>query len=193
MHSKLRISPAACISAALLLLLLPLNWLLAAFLAAGFHELCHYIALRLCGMKANNLHIGTNGTVMETAPLSYIQELFCALVGPLGSLSLLLLLRWLPRTAVCAVFHAAYNLLPLYPLDGGRILRCGARLLLPPKASDVFCSAVEKICLLFICLAALYATFLRHLGLLPLLIAGVLLLKRQKVKRPCKPLRLGVQ
>lgn len=193
MPGKLQISPTACITAAFLLLILPLPWLLAAAVAAVFHELCHYAALRLCGTGLRSFRIGASGAAMEIPPLPYAKELLCALAGPLGSLSLLLIGRWFPRIAVCAAFHALYNLLPLYPLDGGRALHCGARLLLPPKTADTVCSAAEHICLTAICLTALYATLVLHLGLLPLLMAALLLVKRQKVKIPCKPARLGVQ
>jgi len=193
MRDSLRITPAACITAALLLLLLPLNWLLAAAFAACFHELCHYAALRLCGVRPRQLRIGTNGAVMETDALSYGKELLCALAGPLGSFILLLTAGWFPRLAVCAAFHALYNLLPLYPLDGGRALHCGAMLLLPPKAAEIVCSVSGKLCLSAISVAALYCTFVLDLGLLPILMAMLLLAKRQKTKIPCKPGRLGVQ
>lgn len=193
MPVKFHISPAACIAAALMVLCLPLPWILAAAVAAAFHELCHYIALRLCGMRTSSLFIGSGGAAMETEPLSCGKELLCALAGPLGSLSLLLLAKWFPRIAICAGCHALYNLLPLYPLDGGRALHCGARLLLPPKAVAAACSATENLCLFVICLIALYTTVSLHLGLLPVVMAVLLILKGQKVKTPCKPVRLGVQ
>ncbi len=193
MPTKYRITPGACIGAALGLLLLPLKWLGAALFAACFHELCHYGALRLCKLKPRGIFIGGNGAAMVIGSLSYGRELLCALAGPLGSFSLLLIGRWFPCIALCGAFHGLYNLLPLYPLDGGRALRCGARLLLKPKTADKVCSVTENLCLGAICVTALYGSLCLHLGLLPLGFAGLLLVKRKKVKIPCKPAPLGVQ
>ena len=192
MPTKYQITPGACIGAALLLLLLPLKWLVAALFAACIHELCHYAALRLCRARPKKLAIGANGTSMEIGVLSYGKELLCALAGPLGSISLLFVGRLFPRIALCGAFHGLYNLLPLYPLDGGRALHCGARLLLPPNTADMVCAATEAICLGAICLTALYGTVCLHLGLLPLCFALLLLIKGKKVKFPCKrgPLRV---
>lgn len=193
MPIKYQITPGACMTAALLLLLLPLKWLVAAFFAACFHELCHYAALRLCRMRPQKLVIGANGASMEIGALSYGKELFCALAGPLGSILLLLVGRLFPRIALCGAFHGLYNLLPLYPLDGGRALHCGAKLLLPPNTAHQVCAAVETICLGAICLIGIYGTVCLHLGLLPLCFALLLLIKGKKVKFPCKAGLLRVQ
>ena len=193
MATKYQITPSACMTAALLLLLLPLKWLAAAFFAACFHELCHYATLCLCRMRPKKLEIDANGASMEIDTLSYGKELFCALAGPLGSLLLFFVGRLFPRIAICGAFHGLYNLLPLYPLDGGRVLHCGLRLLLPPIVADKVCAAVEIICLGLVCLIAMYGTVCLHLGILPMCFALLLLIKGKKAKFPCKPGPLGVQ
>ena len=112
-----------CILWAALLLTVPLPWLAAAIAAALFHELCHLLALVLTGSHVHSIQIGFRGTKIVTGPLDPKRELLCAAAGPLGSLLLLLFLRQIPRIALCASCQGAFNLLPFYPLDGGRILR----------------------------------------------------------------------
>lgn len=179
---RLGISAAACLFLATAILVLPVPWILAAIAAAVFHELCHIAAVYLCGGKISRLQIGVSGAVMEAEPMSRGKEWICALAGPLGSLLLLLFAKWIPRTAVCGAFHALYNLLPVYPLDGGRAFRCGAELIFPNQAEKL-CNCAEKICLILIGLLAVYAAVFLRLGLFPVLMAGFLFLKTKAAQR----------
>ena len=120
---RVQISASALIFLAVLLLLLPLQWVLAVLLAAFFHELCHGLSILLCGGSLDGITISSRGAVIETTPMSASREIFCALSGPLGSFLLLLFAKWMPRTAICGAIHGLYNLIPLFPMDGGRILR----------------------------------------------------------------------
>lgn len=106
------------------------------FLAATFHELGHILCLRYTGATIHTLSLGLHGAVMETAPLSYGQEILCALAGPAFGLLLLPLSRVYPWLAFWGLCQSLYNLLPLYPLDGGRVLRALLCLLLPLETAQ---------------------------------------------------------
>ena len=151
---------------ALALLILPLRWLLAVLTAGAVHELGHYAALRLCGVNVSDLRIGLDGTRMSVGQMGRWQELFCALAGPLAGMGLVLLARWMPRTAVCACIQSAYNLLPVYPLDGGRAVRCIC-------ASDRVCRYIEWVSLSLIALAGLYGSIVLQLGILPTAVSAL--------------------
>ena len=133
---RVEVSPSACVLAALLLLTLPLRWLLAALFAAGIHELCHVLAVRLCGGRIFRIRVGPSGAVMETEGLSFPREMLCALAGPVGSFLLLSLGKWFPEAALCGAAQGLYNLLPVYPLDGGRALGCFLGMVLPGQAGE---------------------------------------------------------
>ena len=175
---------------ALGLLVLPIWWVIAAVFAALWHEFCHYFAVRLCGGQAISLRVGLTGAVMDVRFISPVHEFFCALAGPLGSLFLLLFVKWLPRTAICAAFQGIYNLMPIYPLDGGRGVRCLSELYFTPQMGDKLCFWLERICLVGIVLLTFFACLKLHLGVAPILIgAGIIC----RAKIPCKPWRNSVQ
>lgn len=105
------------------MLVLPLHWLLAAVTAAAFHELCHLGAVHALGGRVLDLRIGPTGAVMETEISSPGKACIAALAGPAGSFLLLGLGRAAPHIAVCGLVQGLFNLLPIYPLDGGRVIR----------------------------------------------------------------------
>ena len=170
---KLSFDPAACILIAGMLLFLPLQWVVAVVFSAAFHELCHILALRICGVRIGCVSVGAGGVQMEVAVMQPYKEAICALAGPVGGLSLLLFSRWIPRAAVCGAIHALYNLLPLYPMDGGRVLRCIVQMLCPMKGDSVF-SAIQNIILVSITVLCVYACLFYGLGLLPMIFVALL-------------------
>ena len=121
---RVQASGWGCVLLALALLVLPLPWLAAAVTAALFHELCHGAVAVALGGSMGVIRLGERGATMEVGGLSNGRELLAAAAGPVGSLGLLLLGRFFPRLALCGLVQGLYNLLPIYPLDGGRILFC---------------------------------------------------------------------
>lgn len=122
-HPSLDISSGAYLAAACGILLLPLNWLLSAMLAALVHECGHLAALRCCGVQVFEIKVGAFGARITTEPMSPLQELVCAAAGPVCSLLLILFADTVAILAMIGFFHGIFNLLPVFPMDGGRILK----------------------------------------------------------------------
>jgi Zn-dependent protease len=123
MAVKLRISAWAYFLWAFMVLILPARWWLGAFLAAAVHELCHLAVLTLKGEQVLGIEISALGACIQTGPMEPWTEILCAVAGPMGSFLVALLGPVFPEAAVCAAAQGIFNLLPVYPLDGGRILR----------------------------------------------------------------------
>lgn len=175
MLSKFDIMPYTYIYITIMLLLVPFKWILAWLLAAAFHEMCHIIAVKLCGGEIQRMLIGLGGAKIECSALNRTKSLLAVLSGPLGGLLPLLLARWIPRTAFCCWMLSIYNLLPLLHLDGGRAVE----IVLGKKAV-----IIEKLFLIFLSIGALYVSFILHFGPFPLCIAAFLWLKKRNT--PCK-------
>lgn len=112
------------ISSAATVLLLPFRWLLAAGIAAFVHEGFHAMAIRLLGFQIYDIRMETGRIQMETEPMSAVPELICAGAGPVGSLLLALFLHQFPLVALWGLVQGLYNLIPISPMDGGRMVSC---------------------------------------------------------------------
>lgn len=110
--------------AAVLLLMLPLRWVLACFLAAAIHECGHFLAVLICGGRIVGGSLSFRHARMDAAGLSAKAELLCLLAGPAASLMLVPLMHVFPRLALCGLVQGCYNLLPIGNLDGKKALRC---------------------------------------------------------------------
>ena len=95
--------------------------------------------------------------------------------------------------AICAFVQSVYNLLPLTGLDGGHALALFLELILPPNTAQRICHVVEHFLLFLLILLCLYCALILHLGLLPILAAGNLVLKGSGGKIPCKSRPMRVQ
>ena len=174
------------------LLTLPLSWVVAWAAAMLVHELGHYYSLRLMRIPVHSVTVTHRGILMETGCLPPRAELLAALAGPLGALTLLTGARFFPELAVCACVHSLYNLLPVFPLDGGRALRC-VLTKLPASVGECVRQTVEWLVLLLGLTAGFWGTLFMKLGLLPLAGALCLFLRAECVKTPCKERKLRVQ
>lgn len=176
----IRLDPWFCWGLAWLLLVLPLPWVAELAAAAGFHELCHYLAIGALGGQVRQIRLGLFGAVMDTV-LPEDREWLAAAAGPAGSFLLVLLFRrhW-PRLALWGLTQGTFNLLPLYPLDGGRILRC----LLRPWLAPAYIQAVEAG--IGVVLALVFLWWDRTLGL-------ILLFRWVLGKIPCNGFEKRVQ
>ena len=118
---ELRIRGRALIGMAYVLLTVPFRWVLGAAFAAAVHELGHLTALWMADVPVFGMEINFTGAVIRTGDMDDREELCCALAGPVAGALVCLFRRWFPEAAICAAVQTAFNLLPLYPLDGSRV------------------------------------------------------------------------
>ena len=181
------ISWQVCLLWALMLLVLPLQWLFAAVFSAAMHECGHLLALYLTGERVDSLRIGFFGAEIRTGPLPPDREMICAAAGPAVSLILWLFHPVFPRMALCGLVQGLYNLLPVYPLDGGRMIRCILGGFLADSVNDRICGILRILTGLLLCI--LLICFLGFREGLPLFLLCSFFLR----KIPCKDAGLGVQ
>lgn len=186
MVCKVCIEPGAYLFAALAILIFPARWWLAVFLAAAVHETGHLLMVHLFGGQVQRIRIGAIGAKIEIDSMGRGREALCALAGPAGSL----ILSWavsrvLPEAALCALVQGLFNLLPIYPLDGGRILRC--------FASYPICMAAKVFTLILLSGLGIWLSVAYDLGLCPMIPAALAVMQLIPRKIPCKEPKLAVQ
>ena len=107
----------------LMVMLFPMRFLVGVLLAAVVHELGHLIAIRLTGGRVRGIWLHAGGARIETAPMEPGQAILCALAGPAAGALVLFAWKWFPELAVAGLVQTIFNLIPVYPLDGGQVAR----------------------------------------------------------------------
>lgn len=107
---------------AMAVLLFPLRFLTGVILAAAVHELGHLAALRLTGTRLLAMELYAGGARILTEPMEPGREILCVLAGPAAGALCVLAWRWFPELALAGFVQTVFNLIPVYPLDGGKIM-----------------------------------------------------------------------
>ena len=164
---KLRVHPLCFVALFVYTLVGGVKEYLVAFLAVGIHELSHAAVAHLAGAEGLAITLTPYGAMMtSTGEIPRFGAVLAA--GPLSNLivaSLALSLCWMIPELYglfkgflrANVLIATVNLLPAYPLDGGRL----CRLLFPGKGMRV----ATSLCTLVVGVAATVAfCFVRNLS-----------------------------
>lgn len=115
--------------------------LAAFFTAALAHELGHLLAIALTGARVRGFSLTAAGPVIRYGGcLTRSREAAIAAAGPLsgvafGVLCLFLDTSYFRYAGAVAFLSSAFNLLPAYPMDGGRLARLWLEAVMPESAA----------------------------------------------------------
>lgn len=159
-------------------------FILALFFCVLLHELGHALTAGSFGIKTRSITLLPIGGVasIEKIPDDPRQEIIIALAGPAVSLGIALLMwvlltvtgrlvsieelgvgtgHFLQRLMIVNLLIAFFNLIPAFPMDGGRVFRALLSLRMEAaKATRIAASIGQLIAILFAVLGLMYNPFL---------------------------------
>jgi Zn-dependent protease/predicted transcriptional regulator len=162
-------------------------FLLLLFACVVAHEFGHILMARHFGIKTPDVTLLPIGGVanMERIPEDPWQELPVALAGPLVNVAIAGVLMFfgklafadfasidlataplVPRLALVNISLVAFNLVPAFPMDGGRVLRALLAMKLgPQRATEIAARLGQGFAFLFLALGLVYNPMLILIGL----------------------------
>ena len=136
-YNKFEVSPFATIFVLLTLMTHSYKLFFIFFMITFIHELGHVVMAKILKLKITKiklLAIGFNAEIEDIDYTSSIKEFLVAIAGPLTYFISLYLLRYMytidfisynayTQALIVNKYTLMFNLLPIVPLDGGRILK----------------------------------------------------------------------
>jgi stage IV sporulation protein FB len=123
---KVVVSPGALLIIAAAICFLDTDMLICLALSVFCHEAGHFLALKLFHTPVRSLSVTITGlsAVCDRTELTYGAEALCVLAGPLfgALLAFSAAAAGYNLLAGVSMLLTLFNLIPVYPLDGGRLL-----------------------------------------------------------------------
>lgn len=142
---------------------------------AFVHELGHLVAGVILGLRVKSINIMPFGISINFEDYSnkYVaKKIIIAIAGPLVNLSLVLLgvfNDWNEDVIYSNILIGMFNLIPLYPLDGGRILKYIIQLTSSSKDAEIITYKLSNILIIIL-------TIISSIGILLIQNIGVLVI-----------------
>ena len=157
--SKIVIKISTLLTIILSLILNRYRLLLLQYLVAFIHEVFHCIGAFIFKLNVNKITFLPFGFYAEIDNLyfaKWYQELIIVILGPLSYFLSFIIIKYLYLTSSISyvlyeeinevnLFILIFNLLPIYPLDGYRILKIINELFLPERKSLIICNSISLI------------------------------------------------
>ena len=135
--TEISFHPLTVLYIALSLILGRFSFVFALFAIALIHELFHVFAARLFNLKISEikiLPIGCYAKISDLESIKRIEQIIVLLIGPLSFFFTRAIITFLYRQDIISIygfreyseinlFMMIFNLLPIFPFDGGRILK----------------------------------------------------------------------
>lgn len=140
-------------------------FILAVFACVVLHELGHALAARRYGIHTPDITLLPIGGLarLERMPEKPGQEMVIAIAGPLVNVAIVLILlalgarldpqdfavemptpSFIDRLAAVNVFLVAFNIIPAFPMDGGRVLRAALTLKLGRRRATELAAVIGQ-------------------------------------------------
>lgn len=179
-------------------ILLSLGYIVALFLCVVLHEFGHALTARRFGVKTRDITLFPIGGMarMDKMPESPKEELLVAIAGPLVNVAIAAILfaymyfsptlykigaaqsfvtaeQMLPTLFLVNILMAVFNLIPAFPMDGGRIFRALLSMRLErTRATQIAANVGQFLAIGFVLLGLFYNIWLVFIGIFIYLSAG---------------------